>query len=87
MIKLDYAAMAASAVAIKAMAQTSVTITDPLAQSMGNATEKEREVMALLLRLGQQELPALVNASAELINTVSREFRRAETAASKSFEG
>ena len=43
MIKLDYAAMAASAVAIKAMAQTSVTITDPLAQSMGNAAEKERE--------------------------------------------
>ena len=87
MIKLDYAAMAASAVAIKAMAQTSVTITDPLAQSMGNATEKEREVMALLLRLGQQELPALFNASSDLINAVSREFRRAETAASKSFEG
>ena len=87
MIKLDYVAIAACAATIKTMAQSAVTMTDPLTQSMGSATEKQREVMNQLLQLGQQDIPALFNASADLLSAISREFQRAEKAASKQFEG
>ena len=87
MIKLDYVAMAACAVTLKGMAQNALTLTDPLTQSMGNATEKQREVMNQLIRLGQQDIPALFNASADLLSAISQEFQRAEKAASKQFEG
>lgn len=78
MIIIDYTKLEAYKFALNQLAGKTTSISDPLTASRGKATEKEKEIIDLLLEICNTDLPALFSSSALLLDAIKEEFLKAE---------
>lgn len=86
MINIDFVKVETSRTMLRMLLQETSTIADPLAQSKGSATDAEKEIIELLLRICNTDLPALFNSSEQLLAAISDEFQRTEQSIQSIFE-
>ena len=78
MIKIDYSNIDTSIKLLQKLSLVTASVSDPLAQSMGSATDTERAIIDLLQTILQKDLPALITSSAQLLSEISKKFQDTE---------
>ena len=78
MIKIDYSNIDTSIILLQKLSLVTASVSDPLAQSMGSATDTERAIIDLLQTIIQKDLPALITSSAQLLLEISKKFQDTE---------
>ena len=78
MIKIDYKNIDSCIKLLQKLSQVTTSVSDPLAQSMGNATDTETAIFDLLQTILQKDLPALISNSAQLLSEISKKFQDTE---------
>lgn len=78
MIIIDYKNIDSCIKLLQKLSQVTTSVSDPLAQSMGNATDTERAIFDLLQTILQKDLPALISSSAQLLSEISKKFQDTE---------
>ena len=78
MIKIDYSNIDTSIKLLQKLSLVTASVSDPLAQSMGSATDTERAIIDLLQTIIQKDLPALISNSAQLLSEISKKFQDTE---------
>lgn len=78
MIKIDYSNIDTSIKSLQKLSLLTDSVSDPLAQSMGSATDTERAIFDLLQTILQKDLPALISSSAQLLSEISKKFQDTE---------
>lgn len=78
MIKIDYSNIDTSIKLLQKLSLVTASVSDPLAQSMGSATDTERAIIDLLQTIIQKDLPALITSSAQLLLEISKKFQDTE---------
>ena len=78
MIKIDYSNIDTSIKLLQKLSLVTASVSDPLAQSMGSATDTERAIIDLLQTIVQKDLPALITSSAQLLSGISKKFQDTE---------
>lgn len=86
MIKIDYTKIETSRSQLRALLQESLEIPNPLTQSKGKSKNTEKKIISLLLQIYNEDLPALINSSEQLLAAISESFQNADQAAQSSFE-
>ena len=77
-IKIDYKNIDSCIKLLQKLSQVTTSVSDPLAQSMGNATDTETAIFDLLQTILQKDLPALISNSAQLLSEISKKFQDTE---------
>ena len=78
MIKIDYSNIDTNIILLQKLSLLTDSVSDPLAQSMGSATDTERAIIDLLQTILQKDLPALITSSAQLLLEISKKFQDTE---------
>ena len=78
MIIIDYKNIDSCIKLLQKLSQVTTSVSVPLAQSMGNATDTERAIFDLLQTILQKDLPALISSSAQLLSEISKKFQDTE---------
>ena len=78
MIKIDYSNIDTSIKLLQKLSLVTASVSDPLAQSMGSATDTETAIFDLLQTILQKDLPALISNSAQLLSEISKKFQDTE---------
>ena len=86
MIKINFDRVDMSRSVLQLLIQESFSVADPLIQSRGKATRTEKEIITMLLKICNEDLPALINNSDRLLAVISESFQKAEQTAQSTFE-
>lgn len=78
MIIINYKNIDSCIKLLQKLSQVTTSVSDPLAQSMGNATDTETAIFDLLQTILQKDLPALISNSAQLLSEISKKFQDTE---------
>lgn len=78
MIIINYKNIDSCIKLLQKLSQVTTSVSDPLAQSMGNATDTETAIFDLLQTIIQKDLPALITSSAQLLSGISKKFQDTE---------
>ena len=78
MIIINYKNIDSCIKLLQNLSQVTTSVSDPLAQSMGNATDTETAIFDLLQTILQKDLPALISNSAQLLSEISKKFQDTE---------
>ena len=78
MIIINYKNIDSCIKLLQKLSQVTTSVSDPLAQSMGNATDTETAIFDLLQTILQKDLPALISSSAQLLSEISKKFQDTE---------
>lgn len=78
MIIINYKNIDSCIKLLQKLSQVTTSVSDPLAQSMGSATDTETAIFDLLQTILQKDLPALISNSAQLLLEISKKFQDTE---------
>lgn len=85
MIQVNYTQIESAAADIQALKSKLVGVGDNMIESLGEASDKNREVCDFLRTLSSQDLPRLFDSTALLLRMIAGEFRRADAEASSNY--
>ena len=78
MISIDYQKLTEASERLKQLVQIALSLAEPLPESMGNATETEREIIGLLSDLCKKDIPEMITQTDKLLEHIKDEFQESE---------
>lgn len=85
MIEINYAQLEDIKKKLKELAFRSIDLVDPLQESLGYASETEKEIIKLLRQICRKDLPNLMMQTDTLLEHIREDFQKTENQISTSF--
>ena len=88
MIQVSQMYLRLCAAALRRLASQQIQVGMPMQESRGDAARQERDVLEFLQMIAGEDLPMLINSSAQLLSAIADGFERADNnSAAQFFEG